>query len=352
MPYIDSYSHFCPPVFLDYMNGQAKHFSPSGADHVFKRLFENTQTLIDLDARLEQMHRHNIERSVLVPLPWIESIPQVFSDRALSMEAAEICNAAMADIRKHYPHQFYCVAILPVDDPETMMAAMHRALTVHKLDGIALFVSPLHKPLDHEDYLPLFAKAASMNVPIWMHPCRPPSVPDYAGESMSKHMIWQSLGWVFDSSCAMVRLAMSGIFNRHPNLKIVTHHHGAMIPLFVDRMDYSVEYFEGKGGRPMTDLPERPLINHLRHFYCDTAISSVDSSVIKQAINFFGEKRVLFGSDSPMDVSGGVRFIENAQRSIAALDVSEDTKHNICRENALNLFRERNNMETTDASQA
>ena len=342
MSFIDAYSHFCPPSFLKYMNDHAKSFSPDNCDHVFKPLFENTITLIDISARLEQMAKYAIEKSVLVPLPWIESIPQVHADKILSYEAAEFINTEMATIAQEYPDKFYSIGMLPTVDLDYMMKAYQTAIHHHQLHGLVLFVGPQQKPLDHPDYLHLFTQAAQDDVPVWIHPCRSYRVADYQGEKFSKYMIWQTLGWVFDSSCAMIRLGLSGIFEQCPNLKVITHHHGAMIPLFSERMNYSLEFFVQKGQQAMPDLPnQQDLTQNLKYFYCDTALSSYQPLAIQQAVDFFGEDRVLFGTDSPMEVSGGIYFIENAQKSLAEMNIDAAIKKKIQKDNILKVLRSR-----------
>ena len=43
--------------------------------------------------------------------------------------------------------------------------------------------------------------------------------------------MWWCFGWPYDTSVAMARLVFCGLFDRYPNLKIVTHHMGGMIPI-------------------------------------------------------------------------------------------------------------------------
>ena len=336
MKYIDAYAHFCPLPFLEYMNTEAK--KQSGHDHIFKALFTNTPTLIDPEARLAQMQQYHIEKSVLVPLPWLESIPALHADPQQSLEAASLCNRLMAEIRNDHKQRFYCTGLLPTVDRACLFKAYDEIVGKYQLDGLTLFVAPDQKPLDHLDYLALFELAERDNIPTWIHPCRAPIVADYRGEDCSQHMIWQALGWVYDSSCAMIRLAMTGIFERLPNLKIVTHHHGAMIPVFSQRMDYSLEFFEQKGRQPKQETLSRPLTEHLKKFYCDTATHCYENLVIQQAVNFFGADRVLFGTDAPMDVASGELFIDNAQKSLQDSHLSVEIKQQIAHENVLRLF--------------
>ena len=69
-----------------------------------------------------------------------------------------------------------------------------------------------------------------------MHPARPAAFADYAAEKRSKFDMWWAFGWPYETSVAMGRLVFSGIFDRHPGLKIITHHLGAMVPFCAGRV--------------------------------------------------------------------------------------------------------------------
>ena len=87
---------------------------------------------------------------------------------------------------------------------------------------------------------------AEYDLPIWLHPARGPGFPDYPGEENSKFEIWWTFGWPYETSAAMARLVFSGPFDKFPDLKIITHHMGAMIP-----------YFEGRVGPGWDQLGNR-----------------------------------------------------------------------------------------------
>src|SRR5262249_62373361 len=72
---------------------------------------------------------------------------------------------------------------------------------------------------------------------LWMHPVRPGARPDYPNEPRSKYEIWQVLGWPFETSVAMARIVFSGLFDRLPRMRIITHHCGGMIPYFAGRAE-------------------------------------------------------------------------------------------------------------------
>src|SRR5260370_15246740 len=71
---------------------------------------------------------------------------------------------------------------------------------------------------------------AELDLPIWLHPARTASMPDYPKEQKSRFEMWWCFGWPYDTSVAMVRMVFCGLFDRYPGLKIVTHHLGGVIP--------------------------------------------------------------------------------------------------------------------------
>ena len=71
-----------------------------------------------------------------------------------------------------------------------------------------------------------------------MHPARGASMPDYKTETKSKYEIWWTFGWPYETSAAMARMVFSGFFDKWPNLKVLTHHMGAMAPYFEGRVGW------------------------------------------------------------------------------------------------------------------
>jgi hypothetical protein len=77
--------------------------------------------------------------------------------------------------------------------------------------------------------------ASHHKVPIWMHP-RAMHGPTIAAKAKSKYEIWQVLGWPYEMSAAMARVVLSGMLDGLPEMKIITHHLGSMIPYFESRV--------------------------------------------------------------------------------------------------------------------
>jgi predicted TIM-barrel fold metal-dependent hydrolase len=199
-------------------------------------------------------------------------------------------------------------------------------------------LGPTVKRADHRDIDVLFARSSELGSGIWLHPSRPLVRPDYDDESSSHYLHWQTLGWLADTSSAMERIVFSGVFERYPDVKIITHHHGALVPLFASRMQLGWDTFERLAGLPMETSISRPSIEHFKRFYADTATFGVEPLLLDQAIAFFGVDRVMFGSDTPMDDRAGETFIPNTLASIEQLGLADTERRAILAGTAQRLF--------------
>jgi aminocarboxymuconate-semialdehyde decarboxylase len=178
-----------------------------------------------------------------------------------------------------------------------------------------------------------------------MHPARDARAADYPGEAKSEYEIWQVLGWPYETSVAMARLVFSGMFDRLPEVKIITHHLGAMIPYFEGRVgplwdqlgtrtsdeDYSgiLATMNAKGRRP---------IDYFRLFFNDTAVGGARSA-IRCGLDLFGAERVLFATDCPFDPEGGPMFIRDTIAALDGLALAEEERAAIYFRNALRMLK-------------
>ena len=279
-----------------------------------------------------------IDMNVLVPVPWIEGFPKVYADRALAAEAARLMNDELAAVVAAHPKRLLGVAILPSVDPDAMVAELHRAVTQLGFVGAYVAVGPTAKRMDHPDYEHLYNALVELDATLWLHPSRPPFIADYSDEKFSQYYEWQLVGWPHDTTSAMFRIVMSGVFDRYPMLRIVTHHHGAFVPLLAPRMRNVWPTLEVLG-LPMPTTISKPYIDHFRSFYCDTAASGFAPKALELAVDFFGPERVLFGSDAPFDSQDGQIFISETLHSIDAMAVSPQTRTAILSKNAARILK-------------
>jgi uncharacterized protein len=253
------------------------------------------------------------------------------------VEFARIANDSMAELVTKYPDRFVAgVASLPMNDMDASLEEADRAIQSLNLKGVQICSSINGKPLDSPEFFPLYEKMVNYDLPIWIHPGRGVRTPDYPGEKASKYQIWSIFGWPFETTAAMTRLIFSGVLNRYSSLKIITHHCGAMVPYFADRIDCACDMAEMLK-EPVKQALNKPTLDYYRMFYNDTAVSG-SRSALMCAYDFFGPEHILFGTDMPMDNEYGARLVRQTIEAIERMDIPDGDKKLIFEGNARRLL--------------
>ena len=335
MKKIDIFNHVLPAAYLELVKTHSKELG------MVKRM-ANLRMLWDIEHRVSMLREKfpDVRQVLTLGLPG----PELLGGPDVSPGFARVANDGMAEMVKKWPQEFPCfIASLPMNNPQAALEEMDRAIGKLGARGIQIISSVAGRPLDDAEFLPVFERATNHHdVPIWMHPARPASRADYAGEPKSKYEIWQVLGWPFETSVAMARMVFSGLFDRLPQLRIITHHCGGMIPYFAGR----AETLWAQLGSRSTDEEESKILSRLkrkpmeyfRMFYGDTVLGGA-AAPLACGIAFFGADHVVFASDCPFDPEGGPMFIREGIRSIEDLKLPESDKRKIYFGNAMGLLK-------------
>lgn len=329
---LDIFTHIFPPRYFALLNDVVSDKA------ALKRWF-SIETLHDLKARFAVMDKHPDYRQVLtLSMPPIESLASPEQTPVL----AQVANDGLAKLVQDYPERFVAwVAALPMNNVEAALAETERAFAMGAA-GVQLFTNVLGRPLDDPSFAPLFdCISARHDKPIWLHPARPPAFSDYQSEEKSKYEIWWTFGWPYETSAAMARIVFSGLFERLPNLRVVTHHCGAMVPYFEGRVGYGWDELGSRTadedyGEILKRMVKRP-IDYFRQFYADTAVLG-SRSAIRCGLDFFGAEHVLFGTDCPFDKEQGALVIRETIAAIDSLPLSESERAKIYYENARKML--------------
>src|SRR5260370_896741 len=102
--------------------------------------------------------------------------------------------------------------------------------------GGQVFTKVAGKPLDRPEYEQFWAKMAELGKPVWLHPARGAEMPDYLDEKKSLYEIWWAFGWSYETATAMARLVFSKTIDKNPNLKLIVHHFGGIVPMLEGRI--------------------------------------------------------------------------------------------------------------------
>jgi predicted TIM-barrel fold metal-dependent hydrolase len=337
MKKLDIFPHIFPKPYFDKM----VEIIPN-KDAI--RRWTNIPILFDLDARLKMMDKFEQYQQVLtLSMPAVEYVTPADKSPAL----ARLANDGMHDICAKYPDRFPAwVASLPMNNVKACVEEITRAVEKMGAKGIQIFTNVNGRPLDDPEFSPIFAKMADYDLPIWMHPTRPQKFADYPTETSSKFDIWWVFGWPYETSAAMARMVFSGFFDRWPNLKIITHHMGAMVPFLEARVGMGLDQLGSREGaeenyrKIIADMKakgKRP-VDYFRGFYADTAINGSKSGM-QCGLDFFGIDHCLFGTDCPFDPEGGPMFIREIIKSIDAMGLSAKDREQLYEGNAKRMLK-------------
>jgi uncharacterized protein len=189
------------------------------------------------------------------------------------------------------------------------------------------------------EFLPLFEKMSHYDLPIYIHPHRGTNFADYKTETEAKYDTNSVFGWIYDSTIAMTRLIFSGILDKYPNLKIIAHHCGAMVPYLEQRIIQHYDKNEKEYHRDYMKGLTKPPIEYYKMFYTDTAIHG-NPLALMCARGFYGADRLLFAADMPLgDLEFGDRSYRQTISAIESLDISEKERRAIFHDNVRRLLR-------------
>ncbi len=331
MKIIDVFNHVFPARCFQ------KFLSISPNQDMCKRS-RNVPLLVDLDARFRVMDEFgDYCQIVSLASPPIES----YAGPEISPEFARMANEDMAELVARHPGRFPgFVASLPMNQPEAAARELERAIGELGARGVQIYTNAAGRPLDAPEFAPLFDAMAKWDLPIWLHPARNPNFADYAAEEESKYEIWWTFGWPYETSVAMARLVFAGIFERHPRIKIITHHMGGMIPYFEGRVGHGWDQLGARSSKQdyaaLRHSLKKRLADYFHMFYADTALFGALPAT-RCGLEFFGADRILFASDSPFEPQPGL-FIRETIRVINSLELSREVREKILHGNILALL--------------
>lgn len=326
---LDIYTHLFPERYLRALSEQG-----AGLGSLAARM-KDVPAVVDLDARFREMDAvgDDYRQVIAPPHPVLEEI----AAPADAARLARLANDEMAAIQAAHPDRFAAfVATVALTDMDAALAEADRAVNELGAKGIQIYTNVAGRPLDDPHFRPIFAAMAEHDLPIWVHPARTAAHSDYASEARSRFEMWWCFGWPYETSVALSRLVFSGLFDRHPGLKVVTHHLGGMIPFFDGRIGPGMEYL---GSRTTEEdlsgvLPalERPHLDYFRMFHADTAMFG-GTSGLPAGLRFYGADHIVFATDHPFGP------IAPTLAALDTLDLAPGGREAILHGNARKLLR-------------
>lgn len=305
-----------------FQEGLPRYVNPQAMKEIEHRL-------LDLgDERLAEMDAAGIAYSVLsLTAPGI----QAETDPGRAVGAARAVNDTLAEIVAAHPDRYAGFASLPMQDPAAATAELRRCVTGLGFPGVMLNgFTNIHDAetgwyYDHERFLPFWAEAEALGVPVYLHPRDP--LPGnqgiYEGHPELMGAVWS---FTVETATHALRLMTSGLFDRFPGLTLVLGHLGETLPFTIWRIDHRASY--------MGDLRtfRTPLAQRLRENFYVTTSGNFRTQALNATLTELGSDRVLFSSDYPYE------SMREAADWFDSAAINDNDRRKIGRTNAQRLF--------------
>jgi predicted TIM-barrel fold metal-dependent hydrolase len=230
-----------------------------------------------------------------------------------AVAAARLANDLYADVCRTYPERFRAFAAVPLPHVDAAVAELERCLGTLGMVGAAIGCSVAGRPLDDSILDPFFAELNRRGTAVFLHP-----VGQGVLEGEDPYGLRWMVGATFEDTVAALRLVLSGLTTRYPDIRFIVPHLGGTLPFLFARIDSSWNI----QGDTSAAGPRAGLGAQLRRLWYDTVNSFPDS--LRCACTAYGTDRLLLGSDFPYLYGPRLRrcvtYIEEADLSAADRD--------------------------------
>ncbi|CAE1147414.1 amidohydrolase family protein [Serratia sp. Tan611] len=275
------------------------------------------------ERRIAVMDQHGIDMQVLGH--------GMFPVTTVSVEQVMKTNDQAAAAVERYPDRFAAFAALPLANIGAAVEELARTVTQFGFKGTMINGTVEGKFLDHPDFWPLLAKAEELGVPIYLHPAYPVaavSKPYYDGnfsDLVSFTLGSTAAGWHWETGLHVLRMIVSGIFDKFPRLQIIIGHLGELIPFYWERIEYWLE--------PRVENLRKPVREYFRSNIHITTSGYSTQAPFQLALQTFGLERLIFSVDYPFNpLAPAISFLHN-------LPLTQEQKAQVAGLNVARLLR-------------
>jgi len=234
--------HYATPAFMEGPGRQLK--DQAQAVHTHPQVAAGIAQLIDRlcnlgDGRIAEMDAAGIDMQVLsLTSPGLEQL-----DAAEAIALARDANDHLAEAVRRHPGRFAGFAALPTAAPDTAADELARTVREYGFKGALINGHIRGRYLDDVFFWPILERAEALQVPLYLHPTPPPQpviAASYAGNyapEVTVALAAAAWGWHIETAVHVLRLILSGAFDRYPNLQLVIGHMGETLPFMLPRLD-------------------------------------------------------------------------------------------------------------------
>jgi aminocarboxymuconate-semialdehyde decarboxylase len=222
--------------------------------------------------------------------PWISLVPTE-ADPETARGVCEVHNTALAALTAAHPGRISAVGAVVLQEPDLAARQITELTTGYGLAGAEIPASVGRRYLGDDFFLPFWEAAEQAGALVFIHP----TTRGFAVPALEQYYLWNSVGNPMETAIAGAHLAMAGVLERHPRLRVVLAHGGGALPIVRGRLRRAYAVRPEARAR-LTIGPD----DALRRFYYDTVTH--DPDLLADLVRYAGAGQVLLGSDRPFDM--------------------------------------------------
>jgi len=278
------------------------------------------------EERLQDMDNTGIARQVLsLTSPGVQVL-----DRDTAVSIAALANDQLADAIAKHPDRFSGLAAMAPQDPAAAAREIERGVNSLGLKGVILNSHTQGEYFDDEKFWEIFEAAEALNVPIYLHPNTPS--PGLIEPLLERGLDGAIYGFAVETGMHLLRIIVSGVFDRFPKLKIVVGHLGEALPFWLFRLDFMhnamIRGSRYEGAQPL----KKKVSDYLRENVWITTSGMAWEPAIMFVRSVMGADHVMYAMDYPY------QFIPDEVKVTDDLPVSKDELKAFYQTNAEQVF--------------
>lgn len=277
--------------------------------------------------RLEEMAASGIDHQILsLTAPGVNPLPG-----GPATEMSKLANDRLAEIVKNNPTKFTGLAAVPFTAPDAGAAELARAVNELGLKGAILNSHVRDDYTDRQEYYPFYEAAEALDVPVYLHPNAPSA--RLLSAFQERGLDGSIYGFGVETGLHLLRLIVSGVFERYPKLKMVVGHLGEAIPFWINRIDYMYERQIATGRyEHVAPLPMKPSEYLRRNVWITTSgVNWVDEVMFVRTM--MGADRVMYAMDYPY------QYEPDEVTAMDALPITDEEKFQFFEGIATDVFK-------------
>ncbi|WP_439590266.1 amidohydrolase family protein [Hydrogenophaga sp.] len=269
----------------------------------------------DLEVRLADMERMNVERQVLSPMP------ELLSYWLTGEDGAAMCrflNETIAAMVQSAPGRFSGLAAVPMQDPQLAIDELHFSIRELGLAGVEIGSNINGTPIGDPLFLPFFQACEKLGAAVFVHPLRPAGLDRIVGKPNYEQVV----AFPGEIGLAAISMMTGGTLAAVPGLRIAFSHGGGSLQVQVPRLQKAWEVLPAV----REAMAEAPREAAKRMFYDDLLY---DATAIAALVRLAGPSQVMVGTDYPFTIMDS----EPAQR-VESIELDEAVREALRHTNA------------------